>query len=460
MTYNIKIGTTSANSYIIGSDEIPIIERNRDLSFVAPRFTMDVLSSFGTINIGAIVKFYETDVSSTYPIYVGKIIKIETEEIGDSTTTLKRLTVRHIIGELEDYPVNKETINSLLTTGSPSITSEYNSNDGTGPVVQIFYLMERIFEKTGYSLDVTSGLKVATGGSSANTWICQNTQGATTYDIYLNDLVVDENMLYAINQADAVDPVTIANDHERRLLTPSLFDLFSFLCSVINSTGGTGVPGLVPRLNTSGTADDWTLFQHSTTTFTPTWANKKEVNTLTGKSGGYAYELLFNQDRTAYQDDTEDGLIKFDSYVDGDGKNLIDWWSNFVIAYRDKSATNLTIFGLIYSGFPTTPSSEVFFEDTQPTGANGDLWFETDNSYAISGKDNVGTWRTMTGTYNRYFFTLDLALVNKISVIEDTFTQNIYRVKGDSTNIVKATQMNYLALDLDNQKLETRQEFV
>jgi hypothetical protein len=238
VSFNIKINNVTGDGYVKAAQNVPIIERNRDKTLTTPRFTMDVLSSFGSVSIGQEVRIFDTDESTTYPKFVGTIIDIQSIQIADDSEgiTMKRLTIRHIIGKLEDFPLSKDVVDALITAGSPT-AMEYNSNDGTGPVVQILYLMEQIFSKTGYNLSISSSIKSSITDAAK---IEQVVQGASTYWIRLIDLSIDVNMLLCANQEVAVDGVTIQGDPERRLNTPTLFQIFSLLCTALQTQSWTG----------------------------------------------------------------------------------------------------------------------------------------------------------------------------------------------------------------------------
>jgi hypothetical protein len=122
--------------------------------------------------------------------------------------------------------------------------------------------------------------------------------------------------------------------------------------------------------------------------------------------------------------------------------------------------TNLTLWNLIYSGFTSTPSSQVSFQASAPTSPSaGDLWYDSDDSYKPYAYDTAWRDQSSLTVYNRNFYKLSDALANKISVIEDTYTQNKYRVKVETASYNATTALNLLSIDLDNQLINTRQEF-
>ena len=62
---------------------------------------------------------------------------------------------------------------------------------------------------------------------------------------------MDENMLYAVNQADAVNYTVIENDSERQDRRPSVFDLFVALATYVMPLGSAWKGMFVDMVNST-----------------------------------------------------------------------------------------------------------------------------------------------------------------------------------------------------------------
>ncbi|RMD51752.1 hypothetical protein D6827_01525, partial [Candidatus Parcubacteria bacterium] len=133
-----------------------------------------------------------------------------------------KLTVNSSLMLLERYKVDYNTLHSTLVSGAS--LNEYNSNDNEGyPNVQILYLMKKMFSIAGLSLDT----------SNVDSRIVES--GGVYGTIYENDLVLDENMLYALNQDYAMNyrvvegqPSYAEDSYEEKKIT--FMDFFKRFC--------------------------------------------------------------------------------------------------------------------------------------------------------------------------------------------------------------------------------------
>jgi len=447
MAYKITIDGTDASSFINSSNEIPLNDRNRDYTMLIPQFTIQVSTSLSiTPAVGDEVKFYE-DSADTTPVFIGFISDF-TEDVW---TKEYDITVRHIIGLLDEYPVNYNTVHSLLTGGSAA--TEYNPNDDLNsvdyPTVNVLFLLKQIFTLTGYTLDI-SDLQT----ESANTLIETDTQEGVSKAIYIKHLVMDENMIYAINQDSAAFHTVFDKDSDYRLKMITLFQLFSELCSIITPSGSswTGCYA-VPS-----SASEFDLLHTTATTYAPSDSNVyfKDIKNIYPTQGGYYYELKMGASRRIFQDTTEDELIIFDVNKTVDGKNIIPVWNNFFVGYQVLVTTaelKMSIWADLSTPDPLAEFNDlptVFIQDGSP-GAETftDIWFDSNNSYLMSvyfeDDDDPATFSWTTA--NTHFLRQSVALKHKISSIVDQFKITRWRVAADFSTLANVSSNK---IDLDS----------
>jgi len=442
MSYKITIDGTDASSFLDQSDEIPINERNRDHTLVISTFEIDVSTSLSiTPSLGDEVKIYQNTVTTT-PSFIGYIAYIEEDEY----TQMYTITVKHIIGLLEEYPVCWETINGLISSGSA--VTEYNPNDDYGgedfPTVNVLYLMKQLFSLTGYTLDISDLQTV-----SASTLVDTDDQSGSV-SIYIKHLVMDENMIYAINQDVAAIYTVYDKDAEYRRNRITCFQLFSELCTAItpNLSAWTGC------YITPSSATGYDLLHTTATTFAPSGGivYKKVPKQIYGKQGGYAYELNFSMFRDYYKSTTPSNLVKFETRVKNDGKNNLNIWNNFVIGYQDLTDTSeLKMY--VLNDSPTDASATIFIQDAEPSGegeASGDLWFDTGAAYQRK-RYSGSAWILS----DKHYLLPSVSLKHKINVIEDNFQSTEWITSADFTTLANISTNK---VDLAGQTSLIRQE--
>lgn len=386
----IKIDNTDVSDYVIGCDRIPVITRNRDYSLTAEGFSfelsgtiMEVLEYNMTVSVtdGSVLLFagfvrdftYRYD-DETWVVEADNFL-LKLEDISVSHDQLHsylsdtvppqdpfdctfdsisqtiysenhgllndRAIVFETTGELPGnivagryyytYKVDNDNFKIREYIGAsnfPSFTGNgtgshsfvlpngylwtYGDNENA-PNVQIEWLMKQMFTACGLSLDTTA----------VRTY-------AFHYDYTIQSMCLDENMLYALNQAFAIhytkidDPDSTA-DYSTSKIT--LWELFKLFCSVY----GFGVKANNAALK------QYKLFKNvsDTVTIPDSQVLSKTEKTVKGNAGkGYTAVRKYRPNRYYYKQTGETTLLEY-VYRSAQALEKIEIPNSFQIFFYD-----------------------------------------------------------------------------------------------------------------------------
>lgn len=308
-------GSTLINEYIVDCDLVPVTtEKNRDNSLIASQFTFVIINLYAKPVKGDTIKVY-SDESTNLPFFSGQVLRVSVDYNNDTYS----IEVINDFYKLQQQKLTYENLhNELLQTTS---LNEYCADDNFNlPNVQVLFAIEKMFFLAGLNLVVSTALQ--------NEVLQTITYVGNNYDMRVEDLVFDENVLYAINQSFAINKAGINADYEKVALQITYFDFISEFCSHIGAhiypkIGGT--PGYY-EINLIGTQ-------------TPNYFDDKTYNKAEsdddGTGAGYVHNLQFNSDRTLYNNASSNSLQDH-KFLSGDGKDTIDSYTNWIYMWRKR----------------------------------------------------------------------------------------------------------------------------
>ena len=310
-------GSILINDYILDCDLVAVTtEKNRDCSLVASQFDFVISDKYTKPAKGDIIKVY-SDSSTTLPFFSGLILKVLT----DYNNRTYAINVINDFYRLMQTKLTYENLHTqLLQTSSPL---DYLASDNFGlPNVSVLYAIKSMFLAAGMNLEISNAIKEEI--LETITYVGNN------YDMRIQDLVFDENVLYAINQMFAISKNGINSDYEKVNLQITFFDFISEFCSHVGAH-------IYPYI--AGTPGHYiiNLAGLQLPSYFDDKIYSKEINEISGSGMGYIHNLQFNSDRTKYNISTETALAEH-QFLSGDGKDLIDTYTNWIYMYRKLGA--------------------------------------------------------------------------------------------------------------------------
>lgn len=296
------------NSYIISSDPIPVMtERNKDYTPIISEFNFIVSASFtGSLAAGQSIRVYLDNVI----FFQGKIA----EKKYDYQMRVYNVIARSDFYVLKDYRVSYENLHSDLVTGT---TFQYTPSDNFGlPNVQVLFAITTMMHNAGF-------LNFTIPSTVTDRVIKSINFGGDVHEMTINDLKMDENMLYAINQASAINTAGILADYLNINSQISFWDFIIEFCSHFGLSLWLTAPGsvwLVPAFTPAPITDNDVIYF-------------KETRSTLGEEGGYVHNLAFNETRSTYNTPSEDPLTDH-TVINGEGKNDIPCYSNWKYMFR------------------------------------------------------------------------------------------------------------------------------
>ena len=243
MKYKIELYIASAwvdvSEYIVSLDGVPLTKINNDYTFSAEGFGLDVVNTIPyDIQNAKDVKVSKFDGSSWVAIFLGFSDGVNADVQNDTF----RVKVLNIIFRLKKFTVDYDTLHSDLVNNNASGSNDYVASDNKGyPNLRIVYLIKRMFTiaLAGYQTAfdfVVPGLIL-----KDKTIKNPNLSDYGTFDFYFNEIRIDENMLYAVNQNVATNHGRVDGDPDliRSKITfwdflQQVFSDFSVFLSVSN----------------------------------------------------------------------------------------------------------------------------------------------------------------------------------------------------------------------------------
>lgn len=344
------------SDYVIFCSNVPIISRNRNYEIDAKGFRMSVSENFNNTQLEGATRVRLT-IDSTVKFfgYPTKITKNYNKHTYD-------FQVMSMLGKLKDYSVDTETLNALIIDtnqdynyrGSDGGSTSTNDNYGYKNVAML-WLIKQMFEVA--SISCTVDLYGSSHVIVSNKYVYMPSTShdpAVQDDFYLEDVRLDLNMFYSINQSYANNATKISSDDEGDYSYAknklNCFKLLQILCAMFSLdvyyNGTSYVFGYRSTADDEGysTADD------------DTYSKTNEVFAI--EEANY-FLALQSAVRSAYQNTTADSLTTFYKYGDKGGVQ-ISWLSNLVfliqgkwsgVADGDVYPYALTAFGLGWNMF-------------------------------------------------------------------------------------------------------------
>lgn len=257
-----------------------------------------------------------------------------------------------LIGGRYYYVVNKTTdtfqlstsysgsVINISTSGSGTITckeadkSKYNYRDFDGyPNVSVSWLTEKLFEIAGMSINSSSV-------DSTVKYTVYSDPGGSAYPVDWREIILDENMLYSINQSVASYFNVIVDADIIKSYFPARVSCLSLLSFIIGKLGF--------RIKYTG-SETFTLTNWTNTVYSLSSDDKLKYSSYTdyGENNTAYGAESYNNNRDNYSTNTTAGAT-FDisdgySFNGSSGNyNNINWWTNLIFFLRSGSGDILT----------------------------------------------------------------------------------------------------------------------
>jgi hypothetical protein len=315
------------SDYITNCSDIPIIATNEDYTISGEGFNFDISNSYDNTKIEGLTEVRFSLGSTSY--FSGVVDTIE-ENIKDKTYKVR---IVNILAKLKKLKVEYDVLHTWISTGSSGDINYIASDNFSLPNVQVKHLIRRVLERVVSSY-VTSGLTVDLTDLEGlqviyNKYVWSDTGGVGGDWDYRNfnfeDLRIDENMLYAINQDYAFNQDGINDEDEDygdNKIT--LWDLIEQLCLMFSLF--IYYQDHVIYVVRKTTDEVYTISEDEIYDKTTTTEEAKEED--------YKVEIKFDTDRSNYADSTLNNLNAI--YSNGSASNpTLTWMNNLVILLQD-----------------------------------------------------------------------------------------------------------------------------
>jgi len=314
MAHKIMINGVDLADYVIFCEPVPNINCNDDKSTIASQFQFDYSYSGPAVSVDDVVEIYSAD-NGAVPFFIGFIIS----KVDDTDERKYLITVAHKLLKLANYLVNYDTLHSHLIGGTAD-DEEYRAIDNMGyPNVQILYLME--------IMCLIAGITLRTSSAHFNFETKFSWENNDTYTHAINDIKIDENVLYSLNQNGAGGHA-VFETVENRKLTPTFLDLFQLFTSLFN---------FASMWSTSGTPKELVIFKVPPLSIpADDDLYSKKIEAIQGDGGGYGFEAQYNIARGDYTSGT---LINLGAppatATSGSQANSLSVYNNLYFLYKN-----------------------------------------------------------------------------------------------------------------------------
>ncbi len=309
-------GSTDIMDYVLSCSQIPLsCARNRDGTHKIGEFNMTVSESLSsTYRVeGADIEVYT--LGTTYPSFVGQIVK--SEYISDSR--IYRLLIRDNLRYLTEKYITSGNLAAAFESGSgiEYWTTETINNLSS---VQVLWAIEKMF--------VDSNIPAANGFAYATNYelkVIDTVIIGTAYDILFKDVRVDDYMLWCINQSAATYPNNI-NDNQYNTQRLTYWDFISYWLALTKSH---------IYLSASGTAKQYRIATIPTSPAVPYDDDKvfsQKSKRIIGNNEGWTANHQFNSNRSTFRTATVDSVSSH-RFTSGEEHASITLYSNLVFMY-------------------------------------------------------------------------------------------------------------------------------
>jgi len=327
--------STTINNYIRSCDDVPLFcEKNRDGTLVIGEFEMEVSQNYSTtLSVGHFIDAY-SDSSSGTPFFMGEITEVKPSDDGE----VYFVTVKSILVQLTRLTLSYSELHTQLqqtTNANEWIASDNFSLPNAQVLWIIKCMMVVAFPTYPYSTFLVS--------TELEETILKSFDYEETFrEFRVKHLVLDENMLYAINQNYALNTTGIDADLEKKKLRITFFDFISEFCSHVNA-----------NIRLSNQTKGFLILSLQGTqsvVLGDSYILEKRVDKIVGEAGGYSANLKFNSTRTTYNSSTPTALTDHE-LTSGDVRNTIPVFNNTVYMLRKYFGDAGDVLGTTYPDY-------------------------------------------------------------------------------------------------------------
>jgi len=327
MTIKIEIeyGITwyDISDYIGSITPVPIVSRNRDYEPTGKGFTMKVWSSCPDISKVVGMSRCRLKLDDVVK-FIGQP-KVTKKEFG---TNYHKIEIEDGVMKLEEKFIDYDQLHSDLAGAGNDLLYRASDNESL-PNLRLDWLLQVMFSQCGFSLDTTN----LTGLSIATNKYVNDLVTTTQEDFNWEDIRLDENMLYAINQSYAINHTKIeSNDigsYDSQGQKITFFSFFKRICSYFSLfLKYEGSSYYLYRKN-SETYIGYGVGNDNKWDYSESTEEKREPN--------YRVSVSASLTRSEFNNTTANSIDKVYSYGAKSGY-LIPWYTNLIFLLHAKWA--------------------------------------------------------------------------------------------------------------------------
>ena len=305
------------NDYVDSCDKVPTMTaKNRDKTLIISQFEIVLSDNYPKPAKNDVIRAYSNS-STTHPFFSGYVFSVKQDYNNDQYI----VTVISEFQKLQDLKITYDNLHTQLQ--QTTSLYDYCSSDNFGlPNVQVLYLIKQMMFMAGLNLIIGTALR--------DNLLEILTYAGDTYNMTVDELVLDENVVYALNQSYALNKIGIIADVEKQNLVLSCFDFISEFCSHFNAH---------IFLVSYGFAN-WYQIDIAGPTTPAHPADKiyqKNEEQIIGEVGGYVHNLKFCGDRNLYNIPSPSDLQDHE-FLSGNGNSNIHTINNLIYMYRKTSS--------------------------------------------------------------------------------------------------------------------------
>ena len=182
--------------YVNDCDNVPFVALNRDFTLAAKEITLKISNTCP----------YSFLVGDVFSIWIGNQSIFRGRVITKDYITDERkyqVRIAPAIKDLQSYKVRYSVLHSIIVSRAAGDYTKYRAADDIGcPNIQVTHLIECLFAKIGFDVYWGNTKTQNIIDPKTNGYFTLNI-GGTNYNIKLEQLYIDENIMYAIGQTYA-----------------------------------------------------------------------------------------------------------------------------------------------------------------------------------------------------------------------------------------------------------------
>jgi len=316
----IKIKHNSVDTiedYITRCESVPLIsEINRNGKLIITEFDFSVSENYSTsLVIGDEIDVY-LNTTTNHPFFTGSISEVNF----NYKNKTNEVVVKSCLHKLQDISLSYDNLHANLEGWATTSTQYIASDNFSLPNAQVLWTIEVMFRLAGF-LNTTWDSEIAVKEIQTIAY------EGNDYTMRIAHLKFDENVLYALNQAVAVNHTVIDTESELASNKITFFDFISVFCSYIGARIGLTNIGFAKELSIG-------LIGQVNIPIIDDETYSKRERYVRGKGGGYSHNVVYNSARHHYRDTTQQPLNNNVSFVVGEGKNRVPTMSNWIYMYQ------------------------------------------------------------------------------------------------------------------------------